>query len=120
MASQIEQLSFLNGANATFVAELFTRFLDNPGSVDQSWAEFFGTLPDDAREMLGEMNGASWAPRDAQVIGVAGAATAATAAQPAVAANGYSATPNGAAAPSADQVRRATMDSIRALMLIRA
>ncbi len=122
MASQIEQLSFLNGANATFVAELFSRFLENPGSVDHSWAEFFGTLPDDAREMLGEMQGASWAPHDAQVIGIAGDNGAGTNGRQKAAPAQHEMMPvtNGAAAPSADQVRRATMDSIRALMLIRA
>ncbi|HCP00653.1 MAG TPA: 2-oxoglutarate dehydrogenase E1 component, partial [Rhodospirillaceae bacterium] len=94
-------------------------------SVDPEWGAFFATLHDDARAILEDLRGASWAPRDARVIGQPGAN----------AANGQAdATGNGAklkGAPlsygasgdslaSPDQVRRATLDSIRALMLIRA
>ena len=125
MASQIEQSSFLNGVNATFVGELYARFLEDPGTVDHSWAEFFGGLSDDQRELLGEMRGASWAPRDARVIGTptiepgVGVATPGNG-QVAPSGNGFAPVATGAPAPSADQVRRATLDSIRALMLIRA
>ena len=59
MASQTEQLSFLSGANAAFVAELYASYLGDPGSVDASWAGFFATLHDDARAVLGEMRRSS-------------------------------------------------------------
>ena len=139
MASHSEQMSFLSGANAAFVAELYASYLNDPNSVDSSWADFFTTLHDDARGVLEEMRGASWAPRDTAIIG-AGTAPGANGA------NGHAANGNGAgnghahvaavasgaplqgaplaygAAPapsSAEQIRRATLDSIRALMLIR-
>ena len=35
------EASFLTGANAAFVAELYDRYLANPSSVDPSWASFF-------------------------------------------------------------------------------
>ena len=137
MASQTEQLSFLSGANAAFVAELYASYLGDPGSVDASWAGFFATLHDDARAVLGEMRGASWAPSDTAIIG-AGDGTAGNGR----AANGNGHGGNGvhahvaaaaagaplqgaplsygaAPAASAEQIRRATLDSIRALMLIR-
>jgi 2-oxoglutarate dehydrogenase E1 component len=69
MSSYIGHSSFLNGANATFVAELYSKYLERPDSVDSDWAEFFSTLHDDARETLEDLNGASWAPRDGRVIG---------------------------------------------------
>ncbi len=119
MASQQEQTSFLSSANAIFVAELYERYLQNPSSVDASWTGFFGTLSEDAREMLDEMRGASWAPRDAAVIGTAGL----TAPLPAPTNGGDALAPvrgEAVAAAGADQIRRATLDSIRALMLIRA
>ncbi len=126
MGSIIEQMSFLHGANATFVAELYAKYLENPDSVDPSWRDFFATLHDDARELLEEMRGASWAPRSTAVVGTNGggnghvpaAVAAAQGAPLAGAPLAYGATPLPEAAP--DQIRRATLDSIRALMLIRA
>ncbi|CAM9862695.1 unnamed protein product [Discosporangium mesarthrocarpum] len=133
MASHSEQMSFLSGANAAFVAELYASYLKDPASVDASWAGFFATLHDDAREVLEEMRGASWAPRDTAIIGTNGRGVAANGGvgangndQAHVAAAAQGAPLQGAplaygAAPtaSADQIRRATLDSIRALMLIR-
>ena len=124
MGSSIEQTSFLSGANATFVAELYAKYLENPDSVDPSWREFFGSLHDDARELFEEMRGASWAPRSSAVVGSNGGggngqAAAAAAAQGAPLAGAplaYGAAPH--AAP--DQIRQATLDSIRALNLIRS
>ena len=62
--------SLLFGANARFIAELHARYLENPGSVDASWASFFADLDDDSRDILAELQGASWAPSTAAVIGV--------------------------------------------------
>ena len=133
MNSYIGHTSFLNGANATFVAELYANYLDQPQSVDPEWGEFFATLHDDARALLEDLRGASWAPRDVRVIGETNGTTGHT--NGARAGNGHAdAARNGAplkGAPlsygaggdsqaSPDQVRRATLDSIRALMLIRA
>jgi 2-oxoglutarate dehydrogenase E1 component len=107
-----ERTSFLFGANATFIAELHARYLEDPNAVDPSWAEFFAELDDDARAVLGDLRGASWAPSTSSVIGNGAAAP--------VPARG-----NGSVAPAAtdglneEQIRRATLDSIRALMLIR-
>ncbi len=110
MTLDSETTSFLSGGNATFVAELYGRYLDEPGSVDASWRGFFAGLGDDARAVLDELEGASWAPRAAGVIGNGGAAAPAAAPSAAPA----------AAAVAPDQVRAATLDSIRALMMIRA
>lgn len=122
-ADEFERTSFLYGQNATFIAELYARYLKDPSSVDPSWGGFFRDLDDDARAILRELQGPEWAPRDTQVIGNgeappasgggASAATASTAdAPPAVAGPGQ--------APTTDEIRKATLDSIRALMLIRA
>ena len=124
MSATPDQSSFLFGSNATFIAELYARYLKDPQSVDSSWNSFFTELNDDAREVLDELRGASWAPNTTSVIGEEPAAKTNGAAAPAAAkANGHAA-PNGAAAPAAavldqDQLRAATLDSLRALMLIR-
>lgn len=115
MGSIIEQTSFLNGANATFVAEIYAKFLDNPDSVDPSWRDFFATLHDDARGLLDELRGASWAPRRTSVVGNGangGNGHAPAAPLTYAEAAGPHATP--------DQIRQATLDSIRALILIRS
>ncbi|WP_138918877.1 2-oxoglutarate dehydrogenase E1 subunit family protein, partial [Nitrospirillum viridazoti] len=65
-----DQSSLFFAGNATFVAELYARYLQDPASVDPSWSSFFAGLDDDARVVLGEIKGASWAPNKAAVIGV--------------------------------------------------
>ncbi|MFV3073796.1 2-oxoglutarate dehydrogenase E1 component [Niveispirillum fermenti] len=115
-----ERLSFLFGANGTFIAELYARYRQDPASVDASWQAFFADLGDDGHAILAELNGASWAKSTARVIGAAdpdavpakpgkGDKAAAPAAAAAPVANGF--TP--------EQVRQAQLDSLRALMLIR-
>ena len=98
-----------NGANAAYLADLYARWSSDPASVDPGFAEIFAALDDDQRAVLTDASGASWAPRRFSVDGADGAARPA-------------AKLNGAAAPAADAatLRAATLDSIRALMLIRA
>src|SRR3954464_6239832 len=112
-----DQSSFLFGSNATFIAELYARYLKDPQSVDSSWNSFFTELNDDAREVLDELRGASWAPNTTSVIGEEPAAKSNRATAPAAAkANGHAAGLNGAAAPAValdqEQLRAATLDSL--------
>jgi 2-oxoglutarate dehydrogenase E1 component len=124
MARAAENTSFLSTNNATFIAELYAHFKRNPNSVDPSWQQFFSELNDDERAMLGEMHGPSWAKRNSSVIG-SGENSASS--------NEASGQKNTAAAspdknnviplnapPSSAAARQATLDSLRALMLIRA
>jgi 2-oxoglutarate dehydrogenase E1 component len=119
--------SFLQGANATYIDELYARYENEPASVDAEWQEFFKSLKDPPADVQKNAEGPSWAkanwpltPSDdltsaldgnwAQVekaIGtkLAAKAQASKAADP--------------AAASID-VNQATRDSVRALMLIRA
>jgi 2-oxoglutarate dehydrogenase E1 component len=120
-----EQSSFLFGANATFIAELYARYLDDPTLVDASWTSFFEELDDDARAVLDELRGASWSSdRSAVIANGADGAEAAAAQAPArthghgtAVAEGHG--PAVLEGANAEQLRRATLDSIRALMLIR-
>ena len=117
MANSHEQNSFLHGVNEVYLAELYARFLDSPGSVDASWAAFFDDLQDDARDVLGELSGASWAPRDCKVIGNGDGLSISDAI-----AGTLPELPKemrGATA-SKDDVLQAARDSINALMLIRS
>lgn len=99
--------SVLNGANAPYMADMYARWVSNPASVDSSFGELFSLLNDEARGVLEDASGASWAPRRFEV------GDPEPAAKPA--AKGTA--PAGA---SPEQVRAAALDSLRALMLIRA
>ncbi|MBF0305144.1 MAG: 2-oxoglutarate dehydrogenase E1 component [Alphaproteobacteria bacterium] len=109
MASD-SRLSFLFGHNAVFIEELHARWAEDPNAVDPSWADFFRDLADDTRAQRRP----GWAPPPSQVIGATDG-EAKPAPKPAA-----KPTAAPAAGPSADEVRKATLDSIRALMLIRA
>ncbi len=108
---QAEQTSFLFAQNAAFIADLYSRYKQGPGSIDPTWATFFGSLGDDADAIMHEFLGPSWSRRNGgPVIEETPAVRAPAAPAPA---------PAPAAGPSTEQLRRATIDSIRALMLIR-
>jgi 2-oxoglutarate dehydrogenase E1 component len=94
--------SAFSGANAAFLADLYARWAANPSSVDPSFADLFAAMNDEARAVLEDASGASWAPRPSVNYDE----------QPAAAA------PSGGL--SADQIRVATIASLRALMLIRS
>ena len=100
--------SAFSGANAAFLGEQYARWAANPNSVDPTFAELFGALNDDARSVLEEAGGASWAPRHPEFEEeVRPAVTTAPRRAPAV-------------PMSSEQVRAATIASLRALMLIRS
>ena len=117
-----EQTSFLFGANAPFIEELYARFLADPSSVDAEWQTFFGALAEQKGDVLAEVRGASWAPNGTRVIGaidpdavpaaanrnVKGGKEAAAAVAPAI------------AGKTEAEIRAAAQDTARALMLIRA
>ena len=108
MATLLEDPSFLNGANAPYIAELYDRYLDNPNNVDESWRACFAALSDDACAIRAEVQGASWASKSTRVIGQKETETPT---------QGKNASSAGA---SEEDIRRATLDSLRAIMLIRA
>ena len=89
--------SAFSGANAAFLGDLYARWATDPASVDPSFADLFSTLNDEARAVLEEATGASWAPRP----------------------SGTASTPQvGATEPQAG--RQSIIASLRALMLIRS
>jgi len=54
------QTSFLYGGNAAYIEELYARFQENPGAVDESWKSFFQALADDRAVAEQNARGASW------------------------------------------------------------
>ena len=76
----LEQNSFLSGPNGPFIADLYGRFLDDPGSIDPSWQGFFRELDEDARAVAEALRGASWTLRPPPEHGNGAAASESTAA----------------------------------------
>ncbi len=91
--------TFLTGANAGFIADLYARFLQDPGSVDESWRQLFSEMADERSTVLAELHGPNWGRPPPRLIG-----------------NGLA----GAMSADVDALRQATSESIRALQLIRA
>jgi 2-oxoglutarate dehydrogenase E1 component len=119
------QTSFLYGANGAYIEALQARYEENPSSVDASWREFFDALGDDPVSVERTAEGASWrrpqwpaAPKGDLISALDGdwpATEKAVAAKLRALAAAESGAP-----PSEDAIRRATRDSVRAIMMIRA
>ncbi len=111
--------SFLYAGNQVYIAQLYERYLDDPGSVDSRWQEFFTDLEDETRLLNQEQRGASWSPSDARIIGE-GSLTPLSEQMAPTRQDQPEFSGRATSAVSSTRVREATLDSIRTLMLIRA
>jgi 2-oxoglutarate dehydrogenase E1 component len=100
----------MNGANAQFIAQLYARWVSAPDSVDGDFAALFASLDDEAKAVLTDATGASWAPNPIAFETAPAQTVPAQTVAPRSAAGAEAATGN---------TRAAIVDSIRALMLIR-
>ncbi|MBV8410460.1 MAG: 2-oxoglutarate dehydrogenase E1 component, partial [Alphaproteobacteria bacterium] len=121
---QAEQTSFLFGANAPFIEELYARYLADPAAVDPEWRTFFEALGEQKESVLAEVRGASWAPNGAHIIGAVDpenlpAPVNRNAPNRNVKGNG-AAVPAALAAKTEEEIRAAAWDTQRAWLLIRS
>jgi 2-oxoglutarate dehydrogenase E1 component len=121
LTTAFEQTSFLYGGNAHFIEELYARFLENPAAVDSHWRQFFMGLADNATEARRGVKGPSWQRADwpKPESGDLVSAFDGNWPRPEMP-NRRAPSTTGAAGLSLEEVRKATMDSVRALMMIRA
>jgi len=110
------EASIFSGTNATFIAELYQRYLDDPNAVDQSWVGVFRELMDDPDALAREVSGPSWDRGARKVIG---APDPDAPPAPAKKKGDGAAAPAAGAGVSEAEVRLRVLDSIRALMMIR-
>ncbi len=104
-------LTFLSAANATFIAEMNAAWRRDPSAVDARWARYFeqlNALGDSSAEID---RGPSWARNASRIVG---------ATDPADSINAVAAGHAAGRRMNADDMRAATLDSLRAVMLIRA
>ncbi len=59
-----EQSSFLHGANAAYIEDLYSRFQENPGAVSADWRAFFVGLRERKEDVIAEARGPSWKRQD--------------------------------------------------------
>ncbi len=117
--------SFMQGHNAEYLEQLYAQYTKNPGAVDAAWAEFFKAMGDASPDVQREAEGPSWARTDWPPMpadDLTGALTGEWAEIDAKAAGKKikeKAADKGVEV-SDDQIKRAVLDSLRALMLIRA
>ena len=95
---------FLNTANAPYIAELFFKFKKNPTSFDSSWKSFFQSLNDDDVAILKDFGGPEWKKRPSKIIDDVS----------------FDKIIRNIPDVETDSFKTSTLDSIRALRLIRA
>jgi len=117
--------SFLFGGNAAYIEQLYAAYEANPASVDPEWREFFGGMNDDGGAVLASAKGASW-KRPNWPIAQHGDLVSALDGQWPINEKALADKIKGKAAStpgheiSPAELHRATRDSVRAIMMIRA
>ena len=125
----IQGETFLEGQNAAYVEALQARHARDPASVDDVWADYFRALGEGAQDAQAAASGPSWARRDWPPVPADELTSALTSEWPsAPAAAEKKSTADKITAKAAEkgvslsdsEVRAAVIDSLRALMIIRA
>ncbi len=115
----LAETSFLYGGNAEFVEDLHARWSADPSSVEPSWRVFFASLADSKEAIRHAGEPPAWTPdplpevRPDWLSAIDGF-------WPAVDAKLTERIAQRAPAASPDEVRARTLDSLRAIMMIRA
>ena len=118
------ETSFLYGGNAAYIEDLYARYEADPASVDAEWRDFFGAMNENRADVEKNARGASWKQPN-WPIHANGEIVAALDGNwaPSEQAIGekirVASAERGIEITQAD-IQRATRDSVRALMMIRA
>ncbi len=118
--------SFMQGHNAEYLEQMYARYAADPNAVDEVWQEFFRQLGDAELDVKAEAAGPSWAradwppqPNDDWTQSLTGEWAEPLEAKAAGKKIKEKAAEKGVEV-SDEAIKRAVLDSIRALMLIRA
>ena len=98
--------TFLSGSNSVFINDLLNKWENDPKSVPEEWSNWFKEIGSEIAD-----KGPSWAKENNRVIGAVDIEESVKAVAQGVAGKGKI---------SASDLRSATTDSLRAIMLIRA
>ncbi|MCV3767318.1 2-oxoglutarate dehydrogenase E1 component [Rhizobium sp. TRM95796] len=118
--------SFLDGANAHYIEQIYARFQENPDSVTPEWQEFFRALQDNPGDVSKAAKGASWQKKNWPLAANGELVNALDGDWPAVEKavakkiEAKAASTPGAAPVNPADIERSARDSVRAIMMIRA
>ena len=116
--------SFLQGHNAEYIEQLYARYASDPNAVDEAWQSFFRELGDSDVDAKQQAAGPSWARPDWPPIpndDLTAALDGQWPAEPAKTGEKIKAkAAETGVTVSDDAIKRAVLDSLRALMIIRA
>ena len=115
----LSETSFLYGANGAFVEDLYAKWAADQSSVEPSWRAFFGSLHEQADTVRKAATPPPWTPK-ALPITRPDWLSALDGMWPAVEAKVAAKIVEREPAASPEAVRAATLDSLRAIMMIRA
>ena len=116
--------SFLYGGNASYIEDLYASYEANPASVSDDWRAFFSQLKDNAADVKKSAEGASWKKKgwplvaNGELVSALDGNWAALEGDINLKLNRKAA--EGGVSLSEAEVHRATRDSVRAIMMIRA
>ena len=123
---QLHASSFMQGHNADYLEQMYARYAKDPVSVDAQWATFFAEMGDSDNDVMAQAAGPSWARSDWPPTPLDDLTSAFTGEYP-TAAEAHDSGQKIAAKASEigapvteEQIKRAVLDGLRALMLIRA
>ncbi|HEX4180778.1 MAG TPA: 2-oxoglutarate dehydrogenase E1 component [Caulobacteraceae bacterium] len=117
----LSETSFLYGGNAPFVEDLYARWATDPNAVEPSWRAFFASLHEQADAVKRAAEKPAWAPNGAAVPPARPEwLSALDGLWPAVEAKLGAKIVEREPVASPVAVRAATLDSLRAIMMIRA
>jgi len=115
----LAETSFLYGGNGAFVEDLYARWAADPNSVEPSWRAFFASLHDRAEDAKRQAERPAWTQAAAPAARPDWL-SALDGLWPAVQAKAEAKIAERQPAASVDEIRAATLDSLRAIMMIRA
>ena len=101
-----KKTSFLSGVNSEFINQFYSDYLTDPKSLPQGWRKFFDGLSEDEKLIINDLNGPSWSP-DKRIGKIN---------------NENEKLNNNQVLEEAElgNIKQASKDSVRAIMLIRA
>lgn len=69
MTESLKDNTHIFGSNATYIAEVYASYLQDPNSIDESWKNYFDSLGDDAATIIGDFGDRGWGNPRSQVVG---------------------------------------------------
>ncbi len=123
---EFKQSSFMQGANAAYLEQLYAQYAQDPHAVDEAWRAFFAQLGDAEVDVKAEAHGPSWQRADwpptpgGDLIHALDGQWPEEAKPEKIVEKIREKAAERQVEITEDQVKRAVLDSVRALMIIRA